>query len=61
MKPLLSVENISVPGRISDASLQIFPGEFVGLIGTERRGQDHAFACGYGDGPGERNKLASGP
>ncbi|RRH72053.1 ABC transporter ATP-binding protein [Falsigemmobacter faecalis] len=39
MKSLLSIENMSVPGRISNASLQIFPGEFVGLIGPNGAGK----------------------
>ncbi|MFC3314375.1 ABC transporter ATP-binding protein [Falsigemmobacter intermedius] len=39
MKPLLSIENISVAGRLFDATLQIFPGEFVGLIGPNGAGK----------------------
>lgn len=39
MMPLLSIENISVPGRLSPASLKIFPGEFVGLIGPNGAGK----------------------
>lgn len=49
--PILAVENISVPGRLQDVSLDLYPGEVIGIGGLKGAGGETLINAIAGDIP----------
>ncbi len=56
---LLSVENLSIPGRLSNVSFSVRAGEIVGLGGLEGQGQRDAARAIFGDVPFAQGRITA--